>query len=352
MNIVDRVTKKGEAGTPNVPPYLIAEAGVNHEGSLDTARKLIEEAAEGGADAVKFQTYRAQTIASKHSPSYWDTEKESARSQFDLFRKYDKFWKPEFENLKKHCDEVGIEFLSTPFDRESAHFLNELMDVFKISSSDITNRPFIEFICNFGKPIILSTGASDLDEIDQALKWIDAAGVTVALLHCVLNYPTLDEHANLGMIRGLKEQYPDRVIGYSDHTLPDDMRILELAYLLGAEILEKHFTHDKSLPGNDHYHAMDKKDLENFRGNIARVEMLLGKQEKHALPSEALARRHARRSLVAACAIPTGIKITEEMLTWKRPAHGISPAKIWEVVGRRASQDIAEDDLLKWEMLK
>jgi len=172
------------------------------------------------------------------------------------------------------------------------------------------------------------------------------------LLHCVLNYPTLNEHANLGMIRGLKEQYPGRVIGYSDHTLPDDMRILELAYVLGAEILEKHFTHDKSLPGNDHYHAMDKNDLKNFRRNISRVEMLLGTQEKHVLPSEAIARVHARRSLVAACAIPTGIDITEEMLAWKRPGHGISPARIWDVIGRRASQDISEDDLLTWEMLK
>jgi N-acetylneuraminate synthase len=249
-------------------------------------------------------------------------------------------------------DSVGIEFLSTPFDQESAIFLNDLVDVFKISSSDITNRPFIEFICNFGKPVILSTGASDLDEIDRALEWIDATGVTVALLHCVLNYPTLNEHANLGMIRGLKERYRNRVVGYSDHTLPDDMRILELAYVLGAEILEKHFTHDKSLPGNDHYHAMDKHDLEKFRGNIARVVMLLGKQEKHALPSEGAARQHARRSLVAACAIGAGTKITEEMLTWKRPAHGISPAEICEVIGLSASRDIAEDDLLTWEMFK
>ena len=153
-------------------PYIIAEAGVNHEGSMDLAKRLIREAKTGGADAIKFQTYKADTIASKNSPSYWDTSKESITSQHELFKKYDKFWKDEFYELKNYCDEIGIEFMSTPFDKESAEFLNDLMNVFKISSSDITNKPFIEFICDFGKPIILSTGASSLDEINDAVTWI------------------------------------------------------------------------------------------------------------------------------------------------------------------------------------
>jgi len=352
MNIYNRVTRSfGELKF--VPsPYLIAEAGVNHEGNMDTALFLIEEAARGGADAIKFQTYRAHTIASKNSPAYWDTEKEPTESQYKLFQKYDKFWKNEFEELRKCCDVLGIEFLSTPFDKESAMFLNDLMDVFKISSSDITNRPFIEYICNFGKPIILSTGASNVDEIDRALEWIDAKGVSVALLHCVLNYPTPAEHANLRMIIDLKKRYPDRVIGYSDHTLPAEFRVLELAYALGAEILEKHFTNDKNLPGNDHYHAMDRSDLVAFRRNLSRVETLLGQAEKHALPSEARARQNARRSLVAACDISAGVTINDELLTWKRPAHGISPAEIQKVIGRRARQNIRQDDLLTWEMLE
>jgi sialic acid synthase SpsE len=146
-------------------PYIIAEAGVNHEGSMDLAKRLIDEAAEGGAQAIKFQTYKAETIASKDSPYYWDINKEPTRSQFELFKKYDKFWKGEYEVLKKHCDTAGIEFMSTPFDVESANFLNDLMPVFKISSSDITNLPFIEHQCKFGKPIILSTGASYLWEV-------------------------------------------------------------------------------------------------------------------------------------------------------------------------------------------
>jgi len=331
------------------PPLVIAEAGVNHEGSMETARRLIEEAAQGGADAVKFQTYRAETIAARHSPAYWDTKKEPTTSQYQLFQKYDKFWKAEFEELKKCCDKTGVEFLSTPFDLASADFLNDLMDVFKISSSDITNKPFIEYLCDFGKPLILSTGASNVDEIDRALFWIDAKGVPVALLHCVLNYPTTDENANLRMILGLKKRYPGRVIGYSDHTLPADMRMLEIAWLLGAQIIEKHFTVDKTLEGNDHYHAMDKADLIHFGRNVARLEMLMGEEEKRALDCETPARQNARRSLVAARTIPAGVKITHAMLTWKRPAHGISPADIDKILGRSAVCDIKEDDLLTWE---
>ena len=332
-------------------PYVIAEAGVNHEGNMSVARSLIEDAAEGGADAIKFQTYRADSIASKESPAYWDTEKEPTTSQYQLFKKYDKFWKSEFEELKTCCDNAGIEFLSTPFDLSAAQFLNDLMDVFKISSSDITNKPFIKSLCKFGKPIILSTGASNLEEIDQALSWIDAAGVPVALLHCILNYPTLNQNANLRMITGLEAKYPGRIIGYSDHTMPENMRMLETAWLLGAQILEKHFTHDKSLPGNDHYHAMNKSDLVLFRKNTKQLIGLLGKKEKHALESESLARLHARRSLVVTQAIKAGTRITSLMLTYKRPAHGISPAQIDDVIGRLTSCDIEEDSLLTWEML-
>jgi len=319
---------------------------------METARQLIEDAAKGGADAIKFQTYRADTIASRHSPAYWDIDQEPTTSQYEMFQRYDKFWKPEFEELKTFCDDVGIEFLSTPFDCASAEFLNDLMNVFKISSSDITNKPFIEYICDFGKPVILSTGASNISEIDSALSWIDGKGVPAALLHCVLNYPTQDKNANLRMISGLKKLYPKRIIGYSDHTLPADMRSLEVAWLLGAQILEKHFTCDKTLPGNDHYHAMDKEDLIFFRRNLVQLETLLGEEEKCALDCEALARQHARRSLVAAQAIPAGSQIIPEMLTWKRPAHGISPAEIDCVLGRTAASDIRKDDVLTLDMLR
>ena len=333
-------------------PIIVAEAGVNHEGQMDLARRLIDEAAEGGADAIKFQTYKAGSIASKHSPAYWDTTKETTLSQYELFKKYDKFGKKEFEELKKCCDASGIEFLSTPFDQESADFLDPLMSVFKISSSDITNRPFIDYLCSFNKPIILSTGASNVDEIDDALSWIDGHAVPVALLHCILNYPTEDKDANLRMIVGLKNRYPNRTVGYSDHTLPSDMKTMELAYVLGAKILEKHFTYDKTLAGNDHYHAMDKFDLETYRDNMNRVVSLLGEQEKRYLQSEEPARRHARRSLVATHLIKKGAVITQKDVTWKRPAHGISPAHIGEVIGLTAIQDIEGDEIMQWRMLR
>lgn len=332
-------------------PYIIAEAGVNHEGSMELAKRLIAEAQEGGADAIKFQTYKADTIASKHSPSYWDLSKEPTTSQHELFKKYDKFWKKEFEELKNECDRAGIEFMSTPFDVESATFLNPLMDAFKISSSDITNKPFIEYMAAFKKPVILSTGASELHEVQEAVGWIKAFDVPLALLHCVLNYPTADENANLGMIKGLHYHFPDHIIGYSDHTLPKDMKSLEAATLLGAEILEKHFSHDKSLPGNDHYHAMDKEDLKAFRKNMDRVVSLLGEFEIKSLPSEAPAIKNARRSLVAKTDIAKGEKIKPDHLTWKRPAHGISPKFISEVVGKTALVDIKEDDIFQWNKL-
>ncbi len=333
-------------------PYIIAEAGVNHEGKLELARRLIDEAAAGGAHAVKFQTYRADTIASKHSPAYWDLSKEPTRSQHELFRRYDKFWKAEFEQLKRHCDTAGVEFLSTPFDLESAGFLNDLMAVFKISSSDLTNRPFIEFLCAFGKPVILSTGASALWEIEEAVGWIEKHGTPLALLHCVLNYPTADDHANLGMILSLREKFPGVPIGYSDHTLPGEMHILEIATLLGARILEKHFTFDKTLPGNDHYHAMDRHDLKRLRDRLDRLFALLGSFHKAPLPSEAPAIANARRSLVAARPIPKGKVVTADDLTWKRPASGISPREIEAVLGRVATVEIAEDTQLQWGMLE
>ena len=333
-------------------PFIIAEAGVNHEGSMQIAKRLIEEAYEGGADAIKFQTYKANTIASKNSPAYWDTTKEPISSQYELFCKHDKFWKKEMEELKSYCDKVGIEFLSTPFDIESAKFLNDLMDVFKISSSDITNKPFIEFICNFKKPIILSTGASFLYEIQESIGWIERAGNTLALLHCVLNYPTPDENANLGMILGLKRAFPDKIIGYSDHTLPKDMQICKNAILLGATIIEKHFTHDKTLTGNDHYHAMDKNDLTKFKKDIEETFKILGKFEVSALDDEKLARDNARRSLVASKDIKKGDIIKRDDLTFKRPAMGISPKFIDDIVGRRAFCNISEDEVLKWNMVE
>jgi N-acetylneuraminate synthase len=354
MKILDFFKQKNNNTNQIIRPYIIAEAGVNHEGSMDLAKRLIDEAAEGGAHAIKFQTYRASSLASKNSPAYWDTTKEPTDSQYKLFKKYDSFWKKEYEELKIYCDQSSIEFLSTPFDTESAKFLNDLMSVFKISSSDITNRPFIEYICGFDKPIILSTGASYLHEIQEALEWIKIRQTPspVALLHCILNYPTLDQNANLGMIKDLQQKFPENLIGYSDHTMPNDMKTLELATLLGAVIIEKHFTHDKTLPGNDHYHAMDKEDLRLFNDNIDGIFTTLGVQNKRPISSEYLAIKNARRSLVANCDISQGEIITQEHLTWKRPNSGISAKFINDVVGKKAAVEITFDEVIKLNMIK
>src|SRR5690625_630041 len=333
-------------------PYIIAEAGVNHEGDMETAIRLIELAAQGGADAIKFQTYKASTLAARNSPAYWDLNQEPTKTQFELFQKHDSFGQREYEKLKLHCDAVGIEFISTPFDAESAEFLNQLMPVFKISSSDITNKPFIEQVASYGKPIILSTGASDKAEITRAKNWIEDKGAPVALLHCVLNYPTADEKAHLGRINGLQRAFPDTIIGYSDHTFPSDMETCLVATAMGARIIEKHFSQDKTLPGNDHYHAMDADDLRLFNQRLDRLVSLAGSSELTLLPEEDEARLNARRSLVTARALTAGEQISAADLIPKRPAHGISLAHIDDVIGRTGIKNKPEDELLQWNMLE
>ena len=334
-------------------PYVIAEIGVNHEGSMGKAIELIDLAKAGGADAVKFQTYKAETLASRHSPAYWDTTKEPTRSQYDLFKKYDRFGPDEYIALAEHSRETGVDFMSTPFDIRAVDFLAPLVPAFKVASADITNIPLLRHVAEQGKPVILSVGASTLGEVDVALATLREAGCeNVALLHCILNYPTPYEYANVNMITGLRRAYPELVIGYSDHTLPDDgMIVLTTAYTLGARIIEKHFTHDKTLPGNDHYHAMDVDDLRTFRRQLQFLQTIGGQSHKEPLPSEAPARRHARRSIVIDQPVAAGALLEAPMLTTKRPASGISPLYWDEVIGRRAARPLDADHVLQWEDL-
>lgn len=341
---------------------LIAEIGVNYYdiaeqrgiSEMDAAKLMIREARDAGIHAVKFQTYKAGTLAAKDSPSYWDRTEEPTASQYELFKKFDSFGEKEYRELKEYSDEAGIEFLSTAFDFESADYLYDLMNVYKVSSSDLSNIPFIEYQAKKGKPMILSAGASYLPEIERAVDTIRAVNESeLALLHCVLEYPTPLEHANLKKIQTLKQQFPDCFIGYSDHTKPtDDCDVAKIAYVMGAQLMEKHFTLDKTLTGNDHYHAMDPTDAKAILASIERMEMLSGNGELVALESESAARENARRSIVAACDIDEGDLITRNMLTFKRPGTGISPSEIGRVVGRTAACDIAEDSILQTDMLK
>ncbi len=338
-------------------PYIIAEIGVNHEGSLDRAKKLISLAKDGGADAVKFQTYKADNLASKNSPAYWDTKKEPTKNQHELFKKYDSFGAEEFVELYKYSKKNNIEFLSTPFDDPAIDFLDPLVCCFKISSSDITNIPFLRKIAKKNKPILLSTGASNLEEINIAIKELEKHGSKkeeIVLLHCILNYPTEKINANLNMIKDLVNKYPEHLIGYSDHTLPDEnMSSLIAAYLLGAVVIEKHFTDNKKLKGNDHYHAMDVNDLINLKKILKNTESLLGNiKEKKPIPSEDIARKNARRSIVLKRSIKAGHHIVDKDITYKRPGTGLSPLHWDEVLKCSVIRDLDEDHILQWKDLK
>lgn len=340
---------------------LIAEVGVNYYdiaaqrkiSLMDAAKLMIFEAYKAGIHAVKFQTYKAGTLAAKKSPSYWDTTEEPTTSQYELFCKFDSFGAKEYKELSEYSDSIGIEFLSTPFDIESADYLDDMMNVYKISSSDLSNIPFIEYQAKKGKPILLSVGASNEDEIDRAIAAIRKYNnKPLVLLHCVLEYPTPYEHANLNKIASLKNKYSDLIIGYSDHTKPDEnMDVLKTAMSLGAVVIEKHFTLDKTLKGNDHYHAMDPSDAAKFLKYTDFIQTIKGSGSIKCLDSEMTARANARRSLVAAVDIAEGTVITKDMLTFKRPGTGINPTEIDNVAGKKAAIFIAEDTILTYDIL-
>ena len=328
-------------------PYIIAEIGVNHGGDMALAKTLIEFAHEGGAHAAKFQSYKADLIASKNSPAYWDLSAESTTSQHELFKKYDSFNPEDYVELKEHCDAVGIDFMSTPFDLGAVDYLDDIVSAFKIASADITNTPLLRKVAAKNKPVLLSVGASTDDEVAFAVKVLSEAGCTnPVLLHCVLNYPTPPEHAQLALIQGMKETWPSFSIGYSDHVAPaNGMPAMCMAALFGASVLEKHFTHDKSLLGNDHYHAMDKDDLLKFTKELENFRKLYGSSERN-LDWEADARLHARRSIVASRDIEEGELFTEENLILKRPGEGLGPENYDSVMGKTASKYIKQDELI------
>jgi sialic acid synthase SpsE len=346
---------------PKFGPFIIAEIGVNYYDHakdigisvLEAAQLMIDQAAESGAHAAKFQTYKAGKLASKNSPAYWDQSEEPTTSQFELFSKFDHFGEAEYKHLAAYCEQAGIMFLSTPFDFEAADYLEDLMPFYKISSSDLSNLPFIEHQAKKGKPVLLSTGAASIGEIEAAVRTIEASGNhEICIMHCVLDYPTNNENANLNMIKHLKEVFPEYIIGYSDHTRPDpSMMIVSTAFMFGAVMVEKHFTLNKELSGNDHYHAMDPDDLKRFSQNIKTLSEVLGQYRKEPLACEQAARAQARRSLVLTHDLPAGTAITQDMLTYKRPGTGISPTHLNLVLGRVTKQALEADHILSWQDL-
>jgi sialic acid synthase SpsE len=336
------------------PLYVVAEAGVNHENSLATAKRMIQKAAQAKADAIKFQSYKARSLASRYSPAYWDRNKEPADSQYELFSRYDHFGPDDYRELATCAAENNISFLTTAFDEEFVDELEDILPAFKVASADITYHPLLKKIASKQKPVILSVGAATVEEIREAITLLKTHGCPhIALLHCVLNYPCPPEFANLRAITALQRTFPEVVVGYSDH-VPARFNLLQLsmAWVLGARIVEKHFTLDKTKPGNDHYHAMDPEDLRLFRQQQAYLEDLLGSGTIGNSANEEIARRFARRSLVASRRIVAGQRATREMIAVKRPGTGIPPQGMEDLMGKRASRNIEEDTILQWEMFE
>lgn len=355
--MVDIIFKRLSAGKP----VLVAEIGVNYYDiaaqrgitPLDAAKLMILEASRAGIHAVKFQSYRAETLTVKDSPSYWDLKENAVTSQRELFSNFDKLGPTEFYELAVFSENIGIEFFSTAFDENAVDYLEPLMNVYKISSSDLSNLPFIEYQARKGKPILLSTGASYEDEIARAVETIRAVNkAPLVLLHCVLEYPTPIQNVNLLKIKALKKRFPECIVGYSDHTKPTpDAIITKAAMFIGARIIEKHFTLDKKLVGNDHFHAMDPADARNILAGMEFADTIMGKEDLICLDSETVSRLNARRSLVAKKDIQAGEIITADMLTAKRPGHGISPADIKNVIGHRAKTNILADTIINNEII-
>lgn len=341
--------------------YLIAEMGVNFYDTakqlnispLEAAKLYIDKAAEAGIDCAKFQSYKANTIVSKNSPAYWDTTKEATKTQYELFQKFDSFGEAEYKELCDYTHSKGMDFTSTPFDYASADYLYDMVDFYKISSSDLSNIPFIKHIAAKGKPMIVSVGAAYLSEVDEAIRAMKEVGNNdICILHCVLSYPTDPKNANLKIIKTLKEVFPDVKVGFSDHVAPDPtMMTLATAYLLGSEVIEKHFTLDKTLAGNDHYHSGDPEDFKKARANFEMIDKVLGQPEKTVLECEIVPRREARRSLVLTRDMKAGEKITENDIMPKRPGTGISPKYTDIVLGREVKRDLEEDTVLTWDMV-
>ena len=328
-------------------PTIIAEAGVNHGCSIKLAKKYVNLVSKAKADAIKFQTYKAELIASKNSPAYWDTSEEKTKSQYKLFKKFDKFNFREFSELKKLCNKKKLSFLTTLFDTESVDKYNKLIKVYKISSSDITNVPLLRKIGTKNKHVIISTGASTISEIMFALKTLNLPKYKICLMHCVLIYPTDYDNANLNYISILKKNFPGYIIGYSDHTKADkNLTALITAYNCGAKIIEKHFTHNNSLKGNDHYHSMTCKDLINFYDFFDKIKKLRGNFKKN-LKKESKSIKYARRGIYTKKNIKKSQKFSEKNRITLRPNNEVS-AILWDqVIGKKSKFNLKAGDPLK-----
>lgn len=332
------------------PVFIIAEAGANHDRNLNQAKKLIEIAAEAGADAVKFQTYSAETLYSKKTPNpdYLKGKMEQ-NSVWDLIKDIElpREWQGELADYTRSHNMI---FMSTPFDYKAIEELEELnMLAYKIASFEIVDLPFLKQIAKTKKPIILSTGMANLGDIEDAMNAIYEVGESdIALLHCNINYPPPFEDLNLRAIQTLKQAFQVPV-GFSDHTMSTTIPSVSVA--LGACIIEKHYTLDRTLKGPDHKFALEPKELKEMVKNIRDTEIALGSPKKFMPQSESNLFKLARRSIIARRPIPKGKTIEADDLIIKRPGYGIAPKFMDIIIGRIAKQDIEEDDIITWDLI-
>jgi len=330
--------------------YIIAEAGVNHNGSLERAMQMVEAASAAGADAVKFQTFHSSELVTgfAEKADYQKQNEGAVGSQYEMLRQLE-LSAVEFGALKNHCGHLGIEFLSTPFDIPSVGLLVDLgVERWKLPSGEMTNLPYLRRIGSLGHEVIASTGMCCLDEIEEALSVLESAGTgreNITLLQCNTEYPTSMEDVNLRAMQALSDSFPGlKGVGYSDHTLGIEVPVAAVA--LGATVIEKHFTLDRSLPGPDHNASLEPKDLASMVVAVRNIEKALGHGEKKPSPSELRNRPFARKSIVAGKPIARGDVFTEENLAVKRPGTGISPMRWDEVLGRVATRNYDVDEMI------
>lgn len=329
--------------------FIIAEAGVNHNGNLAIAKAMVDVAADAGADAVKFQTFKAEKVISRQAEKarYQVATTGDHESQLEMVRKYELNEEMHAE-LVCRCREKNIAFLSTPFDLDSIDLLSKLkLDIFKIGSGEITNLPYLRKIGSLKKKLILSTGMADLSEIGAALQVLQSAGTKkkdITVLHCTTEYPAPVAEVNLRAMATIREAF-DVSVGYSDHT--EGIEVSIAAAVLGATTIEKHFTLDKSMEGPDHLASLDPGELRQLVKSLRNVEKALGDGVKKPSPSEVRNREAARKSVVAARPISRGERFTEENVTTKRPGLGISPMEWDKVIGKSASRDYREDEFIE-----
>lgn len=328
--------------------FIIAEAGVNHNGSIEIAKRLVDGAVEAGVDAIKFQTFKAEKLVTKSASkaNYQKENTNQAETQFEMLKKLELSKEMHIE-LLQYCREKGIQFISAPFDMESIEVLEELkIEIFKIPSGEITNLPYLRKIGKLNRKVILSTGMSNLDEIRKAVQVLYEEGTQdITILHCNTQYPTPMEDVNLRAMQTIKEKLNIKV-GYSDHTLGIEVPIAAVA--MGACVIEKHFTLDKNMKGPDHKASLDCKELAEMVRSIRNIEKALGREEKNITASELKNIEVARKSIVAARDICKGEVYSEENLTTKRPGNGISPMRWDEVIGQVANQNYKKDELITW----